>query len=1597
MAIRWEKVYVFISSTFNDMHAERDHLVKQVFPQLAEWCEKRKLRLVDIDLRWGVTEQDATENKRVVQVCLERIDACRPFFLCFLGQRRGWVPARNDISPETYLLYPELGRYAGDASVTELEILHALVDPLHRGKVPFSSGNEGYKPAEHSFFYLREPGYLKDIPAENTSLRQVYTNEGISDAQARSLADQELERWRTLEVAKTGRPVHPYQASWDLAGQTPEIRIPLSCPSSAQARSPGWQLAYEQWKNRWAQAGVQVDQNGGISDPQQQQKAAAHNASLERGRLSGFVCGQATLAETVLADLMTAITTCFPGHVETAEVHHLQRELDQQAQFLQVASEGFIERGNDFTTLDEYCQGQANRPFFLTAPGGLGKTSLLASWIDRWQARGAAGESLHYRFIGASDHSTTSDGLLRSVLGELKEMDGKITQEIPPEPEGLRAALPALLEEAGKKGKTILVLDGLNQLETSLSDTSWLPALLPAGIKLITSFKRGEPRAEALYKKLQVGGQSILAEVKPFESLDDRRKLVNAYLSQYLKELDDPLVEALIQSEGASNPLFLKVVLAELRIFGAFTDLGQKIRDDFGETPVSAFLGMLRRLEKDPAYSSIPSEILVPRIFGWLAHARTGLRVEELSELLMEEKVLPDSSDKRRLAEEAVHGLLRQVRPYLAHRSGQVGFFYESLQLAVTNRYGRERSEAAEQVECRPAQTWHASLARYFTSLPLRLVATGSPNQRKLSELAFQLAHAGMAEPLYRTLMDYAYIQARMEGGNIGSLIDDYELARAEAVHVGKPEKQCLSLLQKTFRLCAHILQRDTGQLPSQLLARLIDSDEEGIRMFLEQVRTETVGAWLQPISECLERPGQALLRTLGVDTGGILSVALAANGEVAISGNGKSQVKVWDLMEGRELRTLTGHTLAVNGVALSADGSLAVSASSDKTLKAWDVASGSELHTLTGHTGEVLAVAMTPDGRLAVSASIDKSVRVWDLQTGTQTRQLSGHTQAVHAIALTPDGKLAISGSDDATLRIWDLEGSTKSRLLHDHNNWVNVVAISANGQLAVSAEGGGHIGVPAQKDTSLRVWDVPSGKLIGRLLVNGDLVESLVLLPDGRTVLSASRDGKIAVCDVLAARSQQPLCKNVPGIRSIALSADGRLAISGGGSSFLKVWDLQAERKTTLMDLTQHKGPVASISISRDGETTVTTSKDGGLKTWFTGRGQEAKDFSDCIRGGAIHKTLLTPDQRMAVSLAGACLYAWDVWGEPGHMEYHPLAGHTDQINDAVITPDGKRVLSASKDTSIKIWELATGLEKYTLAGHETSISNIALNQDGSLAVSASQDRVLLWNLANGCQSRPIQAVRGLSTALTFSCDGTRIIAARGTGVKIWDVVDGKEIASIPGHGRLIQSLALTPDGRSLLLADDQDPILWDLEQDRVIMNLKGHTSVVFHLEVTPDGKHAVSAAADGALIVWNLQDGKLEAAFSSDAGGTWQLALTPDGKSLVIGGNGGTVGFLRLEGIPICPVVVTAWSGGSNTGTGSHPVQPAFGCPGCHRWSAIPAAALDSELACPHCGTQVRINPFMIPADWRPIDTAWNDGPPLPPYLQEKDDEEYEPPPL
>jgi hypothetical protein len=133
---------IFVSSTFRDMQEEREELVKKVYPQLRHYCMQRGVFLRLIDLRWGITAEQA-EAERVIPICLHEIDRCRPFFVCLLGERYGWVPPR--VPPAVAGEFPWLSRRPG-ISVTEMEIRHgALNDP---------------GAATHSLFYLRHPDYV---------------------------------------------------------------------------------------------------------------------------------------------------------------------------------------------------------------------------------------------------------------------------------------------------------------------------------------------------------------------------------------------------------------------------------------------------------------------------------------------------------------------------------------------------------------------------------------------------------------------------------------------------------------------------------------------------------------------------------------------------------------------------------------------------------------------------------------------------------------------------------------------------------------------------------------------------------------------------------------------------------------------------------------------------------------------------------------------------------------------------------------------------------------------------------------------------------------------------------------------------------------------------------------------------------------------------------------------------------------------------------------------------------------------------------------------------------------------------------------------
>ncbi|CAJ0816193.1 DUF4062 domain-containing protein [Ralstonia flaminis] len=148
-------IRVFLSSTFRDMQVERNYLVTAVFPRLKRLAQSHGVLLQEIDLRWGITAEEAHRGETVA-ICLDEIDRCRacpPFFIGLLGERYGWIPdapaldaldramasrANGEASLEMR------GRARRDAySVTEMEIRYGVLD------TPEMTG--------HAFFYNRAP------------------------------------------------------------------------------------------------------------------------------------------------------------------------------------------------------------------------------------------------------------------------------------------------------------------------------------------------------------------------------------------------------------------------------------------------------------------------------------------------------------------------------------------------------------------------------------------------------------------------------------------------------------------------------------------------------------------------------------------------------------------------------------------------------------------------------------------------------------------------------------------------------------------------------------------------------------------------------------------------------------------------------------------------------------------------------------------------------------------------------------------------------------------------------------------------------------------------------------------------------------------------------------------------------------------------------------------------------------------------------------------------------------------------------------------------------------------------------------------------
>jgi len=267
------------------------------------------------------------------------------------------------------------------------------------------------------------------------------------------------------------------------------------------------------------------------------------------------------------------------------------------------------------------------------------------------------------------------------------------------------------------------------------------------------------------------------------------------------------------------------------------------------------------------------------------------------------------------------------------------------------------------------------------------------------------------------------------------------------------------------------------------------------------------------------------------------------------------------------------------------------------------------------------------------------------------------------------------------------------------------------------------------------------------------------------------------------------------------------------------------------------------------------------------------------------SVRGVAMTPDGQRAVSASrDQTLKVWDL---SSGRALRTLTGHEDAVTAVAVTPDGQRAVSASWDRTLKVWDLSSGRELRSLKGHKGSVNAVAMTPDGQCAVSASGDQTLkVWNLSSGRELRTLKGHTGFVTAVAVTPDGQSVVSAsRDQTLKVWDLGSGVELQTLKGHTSLVSAVAVTPDGQCAVSAsNDKTLTVWDLASGCELRTLIGHASFVTAVAVTPDGQRAVSVSHDESLKVWDLASGRELRTLTGHKGFLRAVAVTPDGQRAV-----------------------------------------------------------------------------------------------------------------
>jgi WD40 repeat protein/transcriptional regulator with XRE-family HTH domain len=479
----------------------------------------------------------------------------------------------------------------------------------------------------------------------------------------------------------------------------------------------------------------------------------------------------------------------------------------------------------------------------------------------------------------------------------------------------------------------------------------------------------------------------------------------------------------------------------------------------------------------------------------------------------------------------------------------------------------------------------------------------------------------------------------------------------------------------------------------------------------------------------------------LSLSVSGAPVVAFSPDGTRLAAGSDDGKVTIWNAITGQVWLTLQ-QARSINGINFSPDGTRLAAAGMDGTAKVWSLAPNSagpqgQLLLTLNLSGYGKSVAFSPDGTRLATADLGGKVVVWDAASGQEQLNLSGHVTAVYSVAFSPDGtRLATSGRDN-TARVWDITPSHELLTLRGHAGPVSALAFNPDGTRLATAS----------QDRTARLWDVTTGNAMVTFAGHTGGISHIAISRDGTRLATASRDQTAKVWSLapgsVGDATNGRLLLTLPGqagpLLAIAFSPDSARLATGGADKNVTVWD--AATGQPQFTLSGHTKQVNAVAFSPDGTRLAASSLDKTAVVWDLATRQPVFTLSeiDVPNPGPILAIAFSPDgTRLATAGVAGTARVWSLPQGPGSAgDASPgiptakllfmLVGHTAAVEAIAFSPDGKRLATASDDSTTKIWDAQTGQELMTLTGHTGGVFGVAFSPDGTRLATAGGDGVV------------------------------------------------------------------------------------------------------------------------------------------------------------------------------------------------------------------------------------------------------------------------------